>query len=349
MEGTGQLTAAISALAIAGLVAFLATPMTGRLALRFGILDHPSQDPGGHKRHSAPTPYLGGIALFLGLIAGSLLVFAAADGIPIRNFILTIGAGLGLGLVGLADDIRPLPRAFRLASQILVAVAAWKLGFGIETGWEPILDLLLSILWIVGITNAFNLLDNMDGVSAGLAGIAAASFAVMGLLNDLPVLPTIAAALAGASFGFLAHNRHPAKVFMGDAGSLFIGFLVALLGVRLRFDRPPEITFLVPVIALGIPILDTTLVVLSRIRHHRPVFLGGRDHVTHRLVGMGLSIKTAVGVLYWTAICLGWIALTISRSTTDVAFMLTGFVIAMGLFLGGVLWRVPVYDEDSSP
>ena len=141
--------------------------MTGRLALRFGILDHPSQDPGGHKRHSAPTPYLGGIALFLGLIAGSLLVFAAADGIPIRNFVLTIGAGLGLGLVGLADDIRPLPRALRLASQILVAVAAWKLGFGIETGQGQVLDLILSILWIVGITNAFNLLDNMDGVSAG--------------------------------------------------------------------------------------------------------------------------------------------------------------------------------------
>lgn len=120
---------------------------------------------------------------------------------------------------------------------------------------------MLTIIWIVGITNAFNLLDNRDGLTSGLAGIAALSFAVMGVVGSMPLITVAAASLAGASLGFLAHNRHPAKIFMGDAGSNFIGFMLALIGARLRFDNLVEVTFLVPVIVLGLPILDTTLVV----------------------------------------------------------------------------------------
>lgn len=335
--------AAIAALVVAGVISFLLTPVTGRLALRFGVIDHPSQDPSGHKGHAAPTPYLGGIAIIAGLVAGSGLVLTAADGIPIRYFLMVIGAGLILGVIGLVDDIRPLPRSLRLIAQIGAAVVAWELGFGVAVTNNTVVDLSLTVLWLVGVTNAFNLLDNMDGVSSGLAGIAAASFALMGIANDLPLLPIISASLAGACFGFLAHNRHPAKVFMGDAGSLFIGFLVGLIGLRLRFDNPVEVTFLVPVIVCGIPLLDTTLVVVSRLRHRQPVFLGARDHVTHRLVGKGLTIRASVWLLYWLAICLAWLGFVVSESPTNIALMITAFIVAMGLFLAGVLWRVPVY------
>jgi UDP-GlcNAc:undecaprenyl-phosphate/decaprenyl-phosphate GlcNAc-1-phosphate transferase len=335
-----------SALVTAALVAYVTTPLTGRLARRFGVIDHPSQEPTGHKRHTEPTPYLGGIAISLGLVAGSLFVFAATEGIPVRHFVVTIGAGLGLAAVGLVDDITPLPRSLRLIAQVVLAYVAWETGFGVSASPNAAVNLLLTTFWLVGITNAFNLLDNMDGASAGLAGIAALTFAVMGLMSELPLLPIIAAALAGASFGFLVHNRHPARVFMGDAGSLLLGFLVALLGLRLRFDVAREITFLVPVVVLGIPILDTSLVVLSRVRHRRPVFLGGRDHIAHRLVMAGLSTRTAISLMYVTAICLGWLGLVISRATTDVALMLSGFVVVVGLLGAGFLLKVPVYGED---
>lgn len=330
---------------IAGVVAYALTPLTGRLALRYGVIDHPSLDATGHKQHATPTPYLGGVAILFGLLIGSLPILLVAEGIPVRHFVLLIGGGALVGLVGLIDDIRPLPRSLRLVAQIAVAVAAYYLGFGVTATAHAWIDLSLTTLWIVGITNAFNLLDNMDGVSAGLASVSALTFCAMGLMNDLTVLPAISASLGGAALGFLQHNRHPAKVFMGDAGSLLIGFLVALLALRLRFDAPTEVTFLVPVVVLGIPILDTALVIASRIRHRRPIFLGGRDHIAHRLVLAGLSIKPAVYILYLAAICLGWLGIVISKSPKDVAFMLSGLVLVLGMIAASVLWRIPVYEK----
>lgn len=334
---------------IACAVAWILTPLTGRLARRYGVIDHPSQDEGSHKRHAEPTPYLGGIAISTAVVIGSLSVFLAAEGIPVRHFVLTIGAGVGLGLVGLLDDIAPMPRSVRLAAQVVVALGAWRSGFGVGSAPYEVVNLALTILWIVGITNAFNLLDNMDGVSAGLAGIAALAFTAMGLMAGLPLLPIVAAALSGASFGFLIHNRHPAKVFMGDAGSLFIGFLVALLGLRLRFDNLPEVTFLVPVVALALPILDTTLVVVSRLRHRRPVFLGGRDHITHRLVLMGMSIPVAVRTMYVAAITLASLAVVISLSNEPTGLALVGMVLVSSVVAGTYLGKVPVYDEHAGP
>jgi len=135
---------------------------------------------------------------------------------------------------------------------------------------------------------------------------------------------------------------------MGDSGSLFLGFLLALLGLKLKFQNLVQVTFLVPVVVLGVPIFDTTLVVLSRLRRRLPVFEGGRDHVSHRLVAMGLPVKAAVGVLYWTTICLGWLGIVISQADVKVGWMLLGFVIALGVFFAVVLWRVPVYESDTS-
>lgn len=348
MVRDGVIMEVIIAFVIAGGVALATTPATGRLAQRFGVIDHPSQGSVGHKRHTQPTPYLGGIAISLGLLCGSLVVFTAADGIPIRHFVVTIGAGFALAGVGLLDDITPLPRSLRLLAQVLVAYVAWDAGFGVTAIQSDLINLALTTFWIVGMTNAFNLLDNMDGVSAGLAGIAGATFAVMGLMNELPILPIVAAALAGSAFGFLAHNRHPAKVFMGDAGSLFLGFLVALLGLRLRFDNLPAVTFMVPVVVLALPILDTTLVVISRLRDRRPVFLGARDHIAHRLVKKGLSITTSVRSMYAAAIYSAALGLAISRSSEAVAFVLLGSAAASSLAAAIALWRIPVDDTIDS-
>lgn len=337
-----------AALVAAALVAYLVTPLTSRLAHRFGVLDRPK----AHGSHSEATPYLGGAAILCGLLAGALFLLGAEEPeafSPTKGFGLAIAIGVALSLVGLLDDVYDLPRILRLAVQIGAAGAAFAAGFRVQMPLPAEVNALLTIVWFVGITNAFNLLDNMDGLTAGLAGVAALSFAVMGLLAEHETLTITAVALGGGALGFLIHNRAPAKIFMGDAGSLLLGFLLALIGLELRFDNLVRVTFLVPVVVLGLPIFDTTLVVLSRLAHRRSPFLGGRDHISHRLVRMGLPVRFSVGLLYWAGICLGWLGLVISRSNVQVGWMLLGFVGALALFFGYFLWRVPVYDDVAKP
>jgi UDP-GlcNAc:undecaprenyl-phosphate GlcNAc-1-phosphate transferase len=335
--------AALAALAIGFLIAFATTPISARIARRFGILDR-AESPSGRKQHGTDTPYLGGVAILAGLIAGAVILAtipASSSVVTSKTFLLGILLAAGIGFVGLIDDIRQLPRSLRLMLELAAAVGAWAAGFRVQfTPWVAV-DLIVTVVWIVGITNSFNLLDNMDGLSSGLAGIAALSFSVLGMIEGLKIVPIVAGSLAGACFGFLAHNRHPAKVFMGDAGSLFIGFLLALLGIQLRFDNLVEVTFLVPVVVLGMPIFDTTLVVWNRLRHGQSIFTGGRDHVSHRLLEIGVPQRAAVRLLYFAGICLGWLGLVISRANVEVAWMLLGLVVALGLFFGFMLSKVP--------
>jgi UDP-GlcNAc:undecaprenyl-phosphate/decaprenyl-phosphate GlcNAc-1-phosphate transferase len=333
---------ATAAAFIACSVAYAVTPFTSKLARRWGILDRP--DPTKHKRHPAITPYLGGVAIAVGTTAGTLML------LPIRvskldtprQLVLGLALAGTLGLIGLLDDMRPLPRVVRLAAQLAGASAAWTVGFQVQAFDSELVNLGITILWIVGITNAFNLLDNMDGLSAGMSAVSALSFMVLGVLGDLWALSVISAALSGAAFGFLVHNRHPARVFMGDAGSVFIGFVLALIGLEIRFDNLEQVTFLVPVVVLGVPILDTSIVVISRVARGMSPFQGGRDHISHRLVQLGLPIQAVVGLLYWAGLCLGWLGLVISRSNVQVGWMLLGFVGALGVFFGLILLRVPI-------
>ena len=341
---------ALSALAVGYAIAISITPLTSRLARRFNVMDHPSSDHHGYKKHSDSTPYLGGVAIFSGTTLGSLFLLAASEdatGVSVESWAIVVAIGVGLALIGLFDDIQHLSRSLRAAAQVGAAVGAWTAGFQINITPYMWLNLIIMVVWVVGITNAFNLLDNMDGLSAGLAGVAAVAFGVMGVVEGLPALAIVAAALGGSVLGFLVHNRHPARAFMGDAGSLFIGFLLSVVGIKLQFENLLSVTFLVPVVVLGLPIFDTTLVVLSRLRHKRPVFLGGRDHVSHRLVQVGLPVRTSVGFLYFSAACLGWLGLAISRANPQVGFMLLGFVLVIGVFFGILLFRVPVYTEET--
>ena len=350
MELSNSLLVACALVAGAG-TAYAVTPLTARLAHRFEVLDLPDAHPAGKKAHAQATPYLGGVAIFCGVIVGSLLLWPALGSefsLIVKGFPLAIGVALALGLVGLMDDVRTMSPRVRLAAQGTAAIAAWFSGFQVGIFTHDLPNVILTIVWVVGITNAFNLLDNMDGLTAGTAGIAALAFSLMGIVGGMPALAIVAAALSGAAFGFLGHNRHPAKIFMGDSGSLFIGFLLALIGMRLRFENLVEVTFLVPVVVLGLPIFDTTLVVLSRLRHGRGIFDGGRDHVSHRIVRMGLPVPVTVRLLYWASLCLGWLGFVITRSSAAVGFMLLGFVLAMGIYVGRALWQVPVYEHELS-
>lgn len=317
------------------------TPLALRFARRRDILDH----PGGHKSHDQAVPYLGGLAMAGAFVL--VIVIAAAYLRPpsgFRELVVILVSALGLALVGFIDDLRGLGVSVRLAAQAAAGTMLWTIGSGVqlfETGW---LNLLLTLVWVIGITNAFNLLDNMDGLSAGVAAITALSLFTIAAVNGQILVGALALALAGCAAGFLKQNFHPATIYMGDAGSLFLGFLLAAIAIRLRFEAPTYQTFLVPITALGVPILDTTLVTVTRLLHGRSPLTGGRDHVSHRLVFVGIPVPISVGLIYGATLAHGWIALAISRVDTVTGYILAGFVVTADVFVGVLLARVPVYE-----
>lgn len=317
------------------------TPLARRLARAWRIFDH----PGDHKAHAEAVPYLGGAAItsaFAVVILSAAAYLRPPSGLT--ELAATLGAALGLALVGLVDDLRGLGVTVRLGAQIAAALLVWALGSGITLLDIEALNLLLTVLWIVGITNAFNLLDNMDGLSAGVAAISALSLFVIAALNGQVLVAALALALAGCAGGFLRQNFHPATIYMGDAGSLFLGFLLAWLAIRLRFDAPTYQTFLVPITLLGVAIVDTTLVTATRLIHRRNPLRGGRDHISHRLVFVGIPVPVAVGLVYGAALAHGWLALAIARVDTATGLILGAFILAADVTVGVLMSRIPVYD-----
>lgn len=325
-------------------VAWLLTPMLLRLALRRELVDGPSE----RKAQESPVPYLGGIAI-VAAFSGLVLAAAAIDraGPVVVQLAALLGVALLLALMGLVDDLGGgLPAWFRLLVEAGAAVALFVTGTGADLGGPVVIDLLLTVLWIVGITNAFNLLDNMDGLSAGLAAVSGLSFALIAGLNGQFLVAALAAGVAGCATGFLRHNFHPARIYMGDAGSLFLGFLLAVLGLKLQLDDSPRLVALfVPLLVLGVAVFDTTLVTVQRLRHGRSPAQGGRDHTSHRLVWAGIPVPVAVCLLYAAGFALGWLAVLLARLDTLSGLILVGFLLTVGAMLFGLLCAVPVYDN----
>ena len=324
-------------------LAWLLTPLMLRIALRRQILDLPD----ARKSHDTPVPYLGGVAIVLAFsiaVGVSAAIYRPNSGLG--DLLLALGVGNVLALMGLVDDLRGLSAGFRLLVEAGAGVAVWGIGSGVSLPGPPGTDLVITMLWIVGITNAFNLLDNMDGLSAGVAAVAATSFFVLAIVNNQYLVAVLALAVAGCAVGFLRHNFHPAKIYMGDAGSLFLGFLLAFLGLRLRLiGVPRETALFVPILVLGVALFDTTLVTIARLRHGRSVMQGGRDHASHRLVWIGLPVPVSVGLLYGVAVALGWMAIIVSRVDRTSAMLLVGFVLLVGVALLALLYSVPVYEN----
>jgi UDP-GlcNAc:undecaprenyl-phosphate/decaprenyl-phosphate GlcNAc-1-phosphate transferase len=322
------------------LLSLVLTPLAVRLATRKQILDRPTATKG----HKSPVPYLGGLAI---VSAFSVVVAVAASLQPAASvfgqLITILVCAVVLSAVGLGDDLKGLSPFLRLGFEIAGGLAVWQSGVSVEIFSADALNALFTVLWIVGITNAFNLLDNMDGLSAGVAAVGAGWFFIIGAVNGQYFVAALAAALCGCALGFLRHNFHPARIYMGDAGSLFLGFMLAVLGVKLRFDGPTSVTFLVPILVLGIAILDTTLVTVCRLRTGRSPFQGGLDHVSHRLVFIGLPVPVAVTLIYGAAVSLGVIALVVSRVDRISAYLLASLILVGEAFLGFLLARVPVY------
>jgi UDP-GlcNAc:undecaprenyl-phosphate/decaprenyl-phosphate GlcNAc-1-phosphate transferase len=328
------------AFAAAFVVTLVATPVAQRVAIRLGLLDHPAV--ADHKSHDSPIPYLGGAAILVTFLAGAAAAKAFGGTLPGLRAILI--AATGLSIVGLIDDHRTLGPAPKLAAQLAAAGVLWWAGTRVLLTGVWWIDLMITVVWVVGISNAFNLLDNMDGLSAGVAAIASAFFWLLAALNGQYLVGSLAAVLCGACLAFLIFNFEPASIYMGDAGSLFLGFVLAVIGIRLRFPHNVNtITWGVPILVLGYPIFDTVLVMVSRRMHGLPIYAGGRDHSSHRLVKVGLPKRLAVLALYLVGVGLGFMALVLSQASPMQALGvlgLAGVLAAVGLV---VLLRIDVY------
>ncbi len=312
------------------IVAAGTTPVARWLAPRLGWIDRPSS----RKMHQMPMPLLGGAAIYLAFVI-ALVLFG--DRFYVWQVVGIFVGATAVSLMGLWDDRRRLAVGTKLAVQIAATVLLIATGVRVQMFRNPWLDLPVTLLWVVGITNALNLLDNMDGLAGGVAAIAAGHFTLLAAMSGQYLVGALAAALLGACLGFLLYNFNPARIFMGDSGSLFLGFLLAALGIKLRFpENVAIVTWMVPVLVLAVPIFDTTLVFISRLRRGmNPLTSPGKDHTSHRLVRLGLTPREAVMVLYLAAGIAGELAMFVAQADIVTGYFLGGLVVAFGLW---ALW-----------
>lgn len=284
------------------------TPLSMFIARKINAIDSPKED---RKIHTKPIPRLGGIAIFL----ATMITMLYYTNYPTKSII-----GISLGAIvivatGILDDIYDLSAKFKLAMQILSAVIVVSCGIQIEVFtnffsntqyiYLGVLGIPATIFWIVGITNTVNLIDGLDGLAAGTAIIASFTLTYIALINNRVEAAILLIILAGSALGFLPYNFNPAKVFMGDCGSLFLGYFLSVVSILGAVKSLTTITYLLPVLALGLPIFDTTYAIFRRIINKRPIMEADKGHLHHKLLDIGLNHKKAVLTLYLISILLG--------------------------------------------
>lgn len=315
------------------LLAVAGTPLARKLGLRLNTVDQP--DP-TRKVHTIPTPRLGGVAIFLSTLIVTLLLGEQYNVSQLAGTL--IGAAL-MSFMGLWDDRFSLPAGVKLIGQFIALSLLIITGVSISILPSPLLNLLATALWVVGITNAINLLDNMDGLSGGIAAIAAAHFALMCAFTGQYLVGALSVAVMAACIGFLIYNWTPATIFMGDSGALFLGFVLAAIGIKVDFPQnAPIVTWMVPLLVLAVPIFDTTLVTISRLKRGlNPLTTPGLDHTSHRLTYAGLTRREAVLVLYSVAFGAGLVAIFLTRATVWEGYLMGALTGIIGLY---GLWRM---------
>lgn len=323
-----------------GLISFVITPLVTRLAKSINFVDHPE----ARKLHVTPVPMLGGVAIYVGLIAAVALSGTAT----LRELLGVLGGATVMTLFGLVDDRYGMRPSVKMVGQALAGgILIWS-GIQVSIFPWPAVNIVVTLCWIIGICNAINFLDNMDGLAAGITTVASGFFFIIALVEGLGLVASLAAATLGACIGFLYYNFNPASLFMGDAGSMLLGFVLAVLGIKLQFANAPlHVTWMIPIIILGLPIFDTTLVVFSRLRRRKPVYKGGQDHTSHRFVAVfGMTSARAVITLYMVAAVLGLIALMLRDATPlQARLLLAVLVVIFGAALVWLEWR---FSESAS-
>jgi UDP-GlcNAc:undecaprenyl-phosphate GlcNAc-1-phosphate transferase len=318
---------------LALLLALYGVPLARRAALQFNIVDRPD---GRLKQQAGPVPYFGGLAVYLAFLVSLALTF------EFRQDVL----GLVLGgtlmvMLGLIDDFGVLKPWPKLIGQLIAVFVLIRSGIRIEIAAFPEwLDLLLSVVWMIGIINAFNIIDVMDGLAGGVGVVACAWLFVVALVNQDAMVAVVLAALAGSLIGFLRYNFHPAKIYLGDTGSLFLGLMLGALAMIGKYTAVNPVSVLTPVLILGVPVFDTLFVMYVRWLRGIPVFLGSPDHFALRLRRWPLSVPQVAVVSYAAALLLGGVGVLSMFVSLGVAIGLIGATAILALVAALLLKRV---------
>lgn len=327
------------AVLIAFVVSFLMTPPVKSFAQKVGAMDVPKDE---RRVHNHPIPRMGGLAIFLGFVMSMLLFVDVST----QVMGMLLGAVI-IVVMGAVDDIVSLNPWVKLAGQIAAAAVAIRCGVvfdaitnpnfmsettTIEIGW---LSIPLTMLWIVACTNAVNLIDGLDGLAVGVSAISSLTMLIVSLLVSEPSISLILAALTGACIGFMPYNLNPAKIFMGDVGSQLLGFVLSTVSIMGLFKFHAIITFLVPLLALAVPLADTVFAFFRRILRGQSPFHADKGHFHHRLLAMGLNQKQAVAVLYGVSALLGTFAVLLAGTSMPlrIVCLVIGFVISLAMWL----------------
>jgi len=309
------------------------TPVSRQIAMRLGVVDKPTLP---RKLHKGEKPLMGGLAIYLAVML-SLLVFSPPQYI---SQLVTICGGAGLlAVVGGLDDRYNLGVRVRLIANAIAAVVVVLAGVQIRLfGIAPV-DVLITLVWIMAITNAANFLDNMDGLTAGFSAIACFFFWLIAFTQGQVLVSLMAAAIFGSALGFLAYNFSPSSTFMGDMGALVLGFLQAVLAIKLQFSQQPlSVTWVIPILVLALPVFDINLVVWTRLADGRSPFEGGRDHTSHRIMALGFSPRVTILIIYAFCMLFGFMGLAISAVPADRGTLLGLF----GLVLLAIMYVIMV-------
>ncbi len=306
------------------------TPFLIKMGIKHGFVDKVDQ----RKIHQGVIPRIGGIGISVGTLFPLFLLYFYNNFVSralfgsIENVVVIIFGGLSISIMGLFDDIKGLPAKFKFLFQIALAIIAIYCGFSINamsTPWGVIqlgwVGHVITVLWIVGIINAFNLIDGMDGLSSGVSFFACITIMSLSIVNGYMFVALVSAALAGAVVGFLVYNFNPAKIFMGDAGSMFIGYVLAVLSLKNQSKGHTIVSMLVPIIAMGLPILDTTLAFLRRFLRNQSIFSADKQHIHHILLSKGLNQRKVVFMLYGISVVFTALAMLLIFQKDIEAFL----------------------------
>ncbi|MDY3984719.1 MraY family glycosyltransferase [Dysosmobacter sp.] len=339
----------VLALVVALVVSFLTTPVVKTFAYKVGAIDVPKD---ARRMHKVPIPRLGGLAIFIGFMV-SILLFASITS-EMKSILL--GAVI-IVVLGVVDDIMALPAMLKFVVQIVAASIPATHGVQILAfsnpnifsddlywvlGW---LSIPFTVIWIVAITNAVNLIDGLDGLANGVSAISATTMLVIALVGNQTQVAIVLAALVGACVGFMPYNMNPAKMFMGDTGATFLGFILATMSIQGLFKYYAVISFVVPFLILGLPIFDTAFAFIRRIAHGQSPMHADRSHIHHRLIDMGLNQKQAVATLYVISAILGLSAVVLTTGGEQKAMVLFAALCIVAVVAARVVFPKEVTKE----
>jgi UDP-GlcNAc:undecaprenyl-phosphate GlcNAc-1-phosphate transferase len=331
---------------ITALISFLSTPIVKKIAIKVNAIDTPKD---ARRIHKKPTPVMGGLAIYVAFVFGVILyngiLTPTQTGILIGATIIVIG--------GVIDDIKDLRPRYKLLIQVIAAICLLQSGISISIVTNPFREIYpylsvgwitipITIIWIVGVTNAFNLIDGLDGLAAGTAFISAVTLMIVSLINGRLEAAFLTAVLSGAILGFLPYNLNPASIFMGDTGSQLLGFLLAAISIRGAIKSATVFVIVVPILTFGLPIYDTLFAMIRRKVNGQSIMQADKGHLHHRLLSMGLSQKQAVFIMYLISAVLGGIAIIAMQISNQRAYFLLGLVMFISVLTA---WKYGIFKH----